>query len=381
MARRVVPFLVLVCLVITAVIGLLKTPPPRPEFTPTSPRLPHYAIFSPSSVQMAATRSVSLLEKVKWGSWHSFWPSPKRLMATSKFLEEVSANASSPEEFFDKVLRECELLSLEMPLTSNGILVTGYFFPSIQAAFEKGPDFTYPLYGTPKDLVRVPLRRFDPELPDKTLWIRVSGIEGVPYYTRKEIDSGAVELKAPVLAWLPSVVEGIILHIQGSGRLHFQNGATVTVHYEASNGHPYKSIGRVMVERGILHKDEVTLQAIVNWLREHPEEGKEILEENPRYIFFRYGGRHPVGSYGAPLAPMHSVALDPAFYPPGAPMLLILRLPGSDHDTVIPVFNFDTGAAIKGPRHVDLFCGEGDEALELAGRLKAKGRLYLLLKK
>ncbi len=265
------------------------------------------------------------------------------------------------------------------------VLLTGYFQPELKASLDKAPGFTYPLYGIPEDLLSIDLRLFDPSLPDTRLWARVAGKKVLPYYTREEIDSGAIRLRAPVLAWLASPVDGLMLHIQGSGLLRFQNGKSRYIHFAASNGRAYGSLAKWLIKRGWLRPEDADWPGIRAWAENHPARFRQALSANPRYIFFQWEKAGPVGSLGTVLVPMRSAAMDPDVYPPGA--VCFLNIPGEPAAGSVKwnfqgfVLNQDRGSAIKGPCRVDLYCGEGEKAGGLAGTLRHRGDMYIFLKK
>ena len=262
------------------------------------------------------------------------------------------------------------------------VFVTGYFQPVIPASHERGAEFSYPVFSVPDDLLQIDLGLFDSNLPSRRLYGRVSDRKVVPYYSRAEIDSGKVKLPAQVLAWLPSSIDGLMLHIQGSGLLMFPDGERRYIHYAASNGRPYGSIGKWLVKKGWLSLEEADWPGIKKWASQHPERFRDALEANPRYIFFRWEKEGPVGSSGAVLVPMRSVAMDPKVFPAGS--LCFLDIPKGPYGSWSFsgfVLNQDVGSAIKGPCRVDLYCGEGDEAGRIAGQLRHRGNLYLILKK
>ncbi|MDL1957835.1 MAG: MltA domain-containing protein [Deltaproteobacteria bacterium] len=265
------------------------------------------------------------------------------------------------------------------------VLVTGYFQPELEASLKADEEFSYPIYETPPNLIRITLNDFDSSLPRKTLWGRIFGQSLIPYYTRADIDNGKKLKGADVLAWLRSPLDGLMLHIQGSGILRFQDGSKRYIHYASSNGHPYHSIGQWLIDKGLLRKDQADWPGIRAWAQENPEEFRKAFAANPRYIFFRWEKEGPIGTLGEVLTPMRSVALDHKIYPPGIPCFLQVPMPvsrsihGGAEIFQGFVCNQDTGSAIKGPYRLDLYCGEGDEAGYLAGRLKAPGSLYLLL--
>jgi membrane-bound lytic murein transglycosylase A len=265
------------------------------------------------------------------------------------------------------------------------VLVTGYFQPELAASLKADEEFSYPIYETPSDLIRIALHDFDSSLPHKTLRGRISGQSLIPYYTRADIDNSKKLKCASVLAWLQSPVDGLMLHIQGSGILRFQDESRRYIHYASSNGHPYHSIGRWLIDKGLLCKDRADWPGIRAWAQENPEEFRKAYAANPRYIFFGWEKEGPIGTLGEVLTPMRSVALDHKIYPPGilcflqVPMPVSRSINGGAEIFQGFVCNQDTGSAIKGPHRLDLYCGESNEAGYVAGRLKAPGSLYLLL--
>ncbi len=269
--------------------------------------------------------------------------------------------------------------------SNHPVLFTGYFQPELMASTEKDRDFTYPIYGVPDDLLKIDLRLFNQTLPPITLYGRVAGRQVLPYYTRGEIDGGNITLHAPVLAWLSSPVDGLMLHIQGSGLLKFTNGDRRYIHFAASNGRPYGSIGKWLIKKGWLRPEDADWPGIRQWACTHPKQLRQALGANPRYIFFRWEEKGPVGSLGAVLVPMRSVALDTEFFPAGT--LCFIDVPqvhvaGKDAPGLCRfVLNQDRGSAIKGPCRVDIYCGEGKEAGKTAGKLRHRGDLYILIKK
>jgi len=271
--------------------------------------------------------------------------------------------------------------------TCKPVLTTGYFQPEIQASMHENQNFSYPVYSTPEDLIRVVLSRFDPDLPSMTLTGRLDGRQLIPYYTRTEIDLGRCMKNAGVLAWLKSPVDGLMLHIQGSGILRFQDGSSRYIHFASSNGHPYGSIGKWLVDRGILSIAQADWPGIRAWAEKHPEKFAQALSANPRYIFFRWEKNGPIGSIGKILTPMRSVALDQGIYPPGAlyflevPMLFCLKSRDRTGSFSGFVTNQDIGSAISGPYRLDMYCGSGVEAGRLAGRMRHSGKLFMVLLK
>ncbi|MDZ7762607.1 MAG: MltA domain-containing protein [Desulfovermiculus sp.] len=262
-------------------------------------------------------------------------------------------------------------------------LFTGYYEPRLQASLQRMPGYPYPLYSRPKDLQRLDLGRFHPRWKGQNLVYRIEDNKVVPYHTRAEIDRyNALDGKAEVVAWLRDPVEAFFLHIQGSGQLELPDGRTTYVGYAGKNGHEYVSLGRVLVDRGHMDYAGLSMQSIQAFLEHNPELMPDILFTNPSYVFFELRADGPYGAMGQKLTPMVSLATDPSVIPLGALVAMEVDLPGDQsEDTLVGLgLAQDVGGAIKG-RHVDLYCGSGHQAGRLAGRLKNRGRLVLLVSK
>ncbi|MCX8102655.1 MAG: MltA domain-containing protein [Geminicoccaceae bacterium] len=267
-------------------------------------------------------------------------------------------------------------------------LFTGYFEPLLEGALAPDPVYRYPLYGRPEDLVTVELGRFDPSLEGRRIAGRVERGRLVPYPTRAEIDGGALAGRGLELAWVADPVALFFLHVQGSGRIRLAEGGELRVGYADQNGHPYRAIGRELVEMGALAREEVSMQRIAAWLAANPERTFELLHKNPSYVFFRRlelepGAPGPPGSQGVPLTPGRSLAVDRRFVPLGVPLWLdtIAPFPEGEGPLRRLVVAQDTGGAIRGPVRGDLFWGSGPEAEHAAGHMKSRGRYWLLLPK
>ena len=260
--------------------------------------------------------------------------------------------------------------------------ITGYYVPDLDGSRVRTERFAYPLYALPEDLLIVDLRSVYPELESYRLRGRVEGRRVVPYYTRAELNDGVDALAGKELFWVDDPVELFFLHIQGSGRILLENGEKVMVNYADQNGHPYRSIGRLLIERGDMTRDQMSMQNIRRWARENPEQVWPLLGENPSYIFFRELDpefQSPPGSLGIPLTPEISLAVDPRTIPLGAPVFLSTTWPYDPRPLNKLMVAQDTGGAIKGQVRGDFFWGMGDEAGALAGRMKQDGRFWVLL--
>lgn len=266
-------------------------------------------------------------------------------------------------------------------------LITGYYEPLLQGSRQPTDRYRFPIYAPPPDLVTIQLDQRFPELADESVRGRYTP-EGqvVPYPTRAEIEGPEKPLAGNELVWVDDPLDRFFLHIQGSGRVKLRDGELMALDYADQNGHPYVSIGRVLVRRGVMDQEEVTLPRLRTWLGAHPDERRELLNTNPSYVFFRLRDptrRDPVGSLGVPLTARRSLAVDPSHIPLGSPVWLATRLPGPDHSDREPPFRQlvlaqDTGGAIRGPVRADLFTGQGMPAEWLAGRMKQEGRLFVL---
>ncbi|WP_407944185.1 murein transglycosylase A [Maridesulfovibrio sp.] len=260
-------------------------------------------------------------------------------------------------------------------------LLTGYYEPYLEASLTPDPEYPYPLYSIPADLKVLDLGKFHHRWKGQHLIYRQESGEAVPYHDREEIDfKGALKGKGLEIAWVKDLVDVFILQIQGSGRLVLPDGSVKHVLYAGKNGLKYVSLGKVLIQRGLLPKEGMSMQRIKAFLDDNPQLMEELLTTNPSYVFFRLADEGPFGSMGAALTPMTSVAVDSKVLPLGSLALLTTGLPQQDENQKSPfvrmVMAQDRGGAIKGTR-VDLFCGSGPEAEYLAGHLTSWSHIYL----
>ncbi len=265
-------------------------------------------------------------------------------------------------------------------------LFTGYFEPLLNGSRTRDARFRYPIYRPPPELVTVDLGRFAPDLKGRRIAGRVSNGRLVPLPDRRAIDRGALAGRGLEILWVDDPIALFFLHIQGSGQVRLRDGTRIRVGYAAQNGHPYRAIGRELIERGAILKQEMSLPAIRKWLESHPREAASLLWSNPSYVFFRElkdlaDDEGPIGSLGVPLTAGRSLAVDPSHLPLGIPLWLDTTAPWPEGERPLRrlVMAQDTGGAIKGPVRGDLFWGAGSLAAYLAGHMKQKGQLYLLL--
>ena len=261
-------------------------------------------------------------------------------------------------------------------------LITGYYEPFLRGARKRGGANQTPLYKVPDDLITVDLGSVYPSLKGMRLRGRLSGKTVVPYGSRAEIERARIPGKE--LVWVDDPVEAFFLEVQGSGRVQLDDGETVRIAYADQNGHPYKAIGRWLVEQGDLTSAEASAQGISAWIAAPPERRQELFNVNPSYIFFREErlpdpNVGPKGALGVPLTPSRSVAIDPRFLPLGAPIYLSTTEPASTTPLQRLVMGQDTGGAIRGAVRADFFFGFGGQAPDNAGRMKQRGQLWVLL--
>jgi membrane-bound lytic murein transglycosylase A len=261
-------------------------------------------------------------------------------------------------------------------------LVTGYYEPLLYGSRTRTERYRYPIYARPDDLLIVDLGEVYPELKGKRLRGRIDGRRVVPYHSRAQIENSKRPAAKPIV-WVDDSVALFFLHVQGSGRVQLAEGDMLFVGYADQNGHPYRSLGRRLVDMGVMKLEDVTMQSMRAWLAANPEQIVSLLNSNPSYIFFEERNSDlpgPIGALKVPLLAERAIAVDPAFVPLGVPVWLDTTLP---EEIPTPyrrlVFAQDTGGAIKGPVRADLFFGFGDRAEDLAGKMKQPGRLYVLL--
>ena len=257
-------------------------------------------------------------------------------------------------------------------------LITGYYEPVYPGSLTQTAAAHVPVYGVPDDLIIVNLESIYPELKGKRLRGRLDGRVLKPYDTAETINSKG--LNAPVLAWLTDPMDLQFLQIQGSGRVQLDNGRQLRIGYADQNGHPYKPIGRWLVEQGELKKEDVTMGTIHAWAMANPQRVHEMLASNPSYVFFTQNpdsNEGPRGSLNVPLTAGYSVAVDRKVIPLGS-LLWLSTTQANGQPIVRPVAAQDTGGAIAGEVRADFFVGTGPEAGQIAGDMKQKGNIWLL---
>ncbi len=270
----------------------------------------------------------------------------------------------------------------------GSVLYTGYYMPVLSASRKSTGRYQYPVYSRPKDLVTFRPADFCEGCPEKEAVGRLCQGRLLPYYSRKTIqESGVLADAADPIVWMDDAVDLFFLHIQGSAMVRLQGGGLISVQYAASNGRPYQSIGKYMIDTGKIPGEELTMDSLRSYLQAHPRERSHIFAQNPRYIFFREAAGGPRGCLGEELTPGRSVAMDQQVYPPGVLAWIQTRKPVPTRSGRNVhwqrfsrfVLNQDSGGAICGKNRVDIFWGAGRHAAAAAGRMKEPGSLYILL--
>ncbi len=293
----------------------------------------------------------------------------------------TSAPAGEVRAFFERRFR---------PFAASGKdgeegLFTGYFEIELLGARQKSARFPVPLYRLPADHVQADLGVFDPALKGHRIVGRVEQGRLVPYFSRGEIEKGALTGRGLEMLWINDPVDAFMLHVQGSGRVVLQDGTVVRVGFAGHNGRAYESIGKKLIAAGELQPGKASWEDIRDWIRRNPDKAHALFAGNPRYIFFRFiegipADAGPIGAEGVPLTPGRSMAVDRRFIPLGVPLWLDTTWPSQpDKPLRRLMVAQDAGGAIQGVVRGDFFWGFGEEALEEAGRMKSKGRYYLLI--
>lgn len=328
------------------------------------------AVFQRSAAVMQAQYASAERQARYAGTWQDW-----QLACEAAFL------ARDPRSFFERHFIPC---LVKDPVRPQG-LFTGYYEPLAEGRLSPEPGFEVPIYARPDDLVS-----FGPDVEKETglrYGRRVSG-KPVPYLTRREIEQGALKGRGLELVWLSSWVDAFFIHIQGSGRISLPGNKAMRLAYAAKSGRPYTAIGGVLVERGEIRREDMSMQSLRRWMAANPAEARELMWENESFVFFR-GVSVEDESLGAPgaqkvnLTPLRSMAVDRDIWPFGLPVWLDLMAPSGANASLQPFRQLmiaqDTGSAIKGHARGDVYWGWGDQATMAAGHMASPGTMIVLL--
>ncbi|WP_345991494.1 MltA domain-containing protein [Sulfurimonas sp. HSL-1716] len=255
-------------------------------------------------------------------------------------------------------------------------MLTGYYEPELHGSLSRHDKYIYPLYEKPQDMYDIDFSTLYPELKKYNLKGRIEGNKIVPYYTRAQ----QKDINASAICYVDNKIDAFFLEIQGSGRVKLDNNDTIYIGYGGNNGQKYTSVGKYMISNGIIDRKDMSLKNIKKWAAENPKKVDDVLNHNPRVVYFKKKVMTEVrGSLGIPLTPMRSAAVDSKYIPLGS--MLYIDAKDMYHNIDRIVFAQDRGAAIKSAIRADLFTGFGDEALDIAGNLKAKLKMWIFLPK
>jgi membrane-bound lytic murein transglycosylase A len=268
--------------------------------------------------------------------------------------------------------------------------VTGYYEPVIEGSREANEVFNIPVYRRPSNLFVKGFNQASPDLPNKgPVYRKIGRRKLVPYYDRAQIEDGAIEQRGLEIVWLKSQTDLLFAQIQGSARVQFEDGSTVRLNYDSYNGYPYTPVGRILIDRGIIPKEQMSMQKIREWMEANPADADEVRRQNRSYIFFREvplsDKDEAVGAQGVPLTPGRSIAVDKLLHVYGTPFFIQGELPIDSATAKTPFHRLmiaqDTGSAIVGPARADLSFGAGAEAGKVSGRLRHNMRFVMLVPK
>jgi membrane-bound lytic murein transglycosylase A len=322
------------------------------------------------TLRTAVAQSLAWLDRQPAGRWLAF--GPRRVTAGEyaaglRRLLMLLANDPPPEVLEGRVFAEFDVLA-SVGRQDGAVLLTGYHEPVIEASDRQSRDYPIPVLGLPADFT--------------------GGWRYPRHLSRAEIEAGRLGTLARPLAWARDPVDVFFMEVEGSGTLRFPDGREIRVGPAATNGHPYRSIGRLLIDEGRLTEETVSMHAIRSWLAANPLERARVLRHNQSVVFFRRLDGPPMGSLGVPLTPARSIATDPRLFPAGALAFVRTERPRRLPDGRVAwgpvsrfVLNQDTGGAIRGPGRVDVFWGRGGDAELAASEMKQLGDLFFLVPK
>lgn len=295
----------------------------------------------------------------------------------------LGSDKPKARDFFEQNFRPVRIAKLG---EKTGLL-TGYYEPIVDGSRFPSPEFSAPLYRRPRDLLVGGKQAPNGTLPNRASIGRLNGKKKVePYFDRAAIENGALDGRKLEIAWIKDHWEAMSIQIQGSARVRLEDGTMVRLNYDAHNGHSYSAVGRVLIERGLVSREDMSMERISQWMARNPDKAKEVRGTNKSFVFFRITGLNvdtePVGAQGVPLTPGRSIAVD-RIHVYGTPFFIEADLPIDGPRTANRfrrlMVSQDTGSAIIGPARADLYFGAGRDAGRIAGRIRQQGRFVMLL--
>jgi membrane-bound lytic murein transglycosylase A len=301
----------------------------------------------------------------------------RAVCADARALE--TADAAQLRAWFEARFSPWRLVNAD---GSDTGLVTGYYEPLLKGSRTRKPPYLTPAFAPPADLIDVELGELYPELKHMRLRGRIEGRRLVPYWSRADWTRQETLRSTDALLWLEDALDFFFMQIQGSGQVLLDDGSRVRLGYADQNGHPYRSIARWLIDQGELKAEQASMQGIKAWAKANPARVQDLMNANPSLVFFRElpaDGVGPPGALGVPLTPQASIAVDPRHVPLGAPVWLSTTWPNEARPLERLMLAQDTGGAIRGVVRADFYWGSGADAGALAGKMRQKGRMWVLM--
>ena len=322
---------------------------------------------------------------------HGVPPEPKALGASLREPCRAARAADVTDGAKARAFFESNFVPLEISrLGQDAGFVTGYYEPIIDGSRVQTDVYNVPVYRRPSNLFMRGYSQASPDLPNKgPVFRKIGRRKLVPYYDRGQIEDGILAGRGIEICWLKDQTDLLFAQIQGSARIRLPDGSTLRINYDSYNGYPYTAVGRVLVDRGIFTRDEISMQKIREWMEANPDGAKEVRRQNRSYVFFRElqlsDKDEAIGAQGIPLTPGRSIAVDKSLHVYGTPFFIAGDLPIESEKSKTPFRRLmiaqDTGSAIVGPARADLYFGAGPDAGKIAGRLKSNARFVMLVPK
>ena len=316
---------------------------------------------------------------------------PKALGASLRVPCRAAKSASISDGPKAKAFFEDHFLPLRISrVGEDDGFVTGYYEPVIDGSRTRTDVYSVPIYRRPSNLFVRGFKQDAADLPNKGQVFRKIGRRKlVAYYDRSEIEDGAIAGRGLEICWLKNQTDLLFAQIQGSARVRLEDGSTIRINYAAHNGFPYTAVGRILIDRGIIPREQMSMQKIREWMEQNPEGAAELRRQNRSYVFFREvqlsDKDEAVGAQGVPLTPGRSIAVDKALHVYGTPFFVEGELPIESEQSRTPFRRLmiaqDTGSAIVGPARADLYFGAGADAGKVSGRLRHNMRFVMLVPK
>ena len=370
-------------LVSVLLVAACVTPPPETK-PPVQPPVKPAELFRPTTFAALPGWEQDDLRQ----AWPAFMASCEVLVKKPDWKEPctIAREVNAQDEkavrlYFESFFVPNQIVN---PDGSEQGLITGYYEPLLRGSRKRGGSYQTPLYRVPDDLLTIDMSSLYPELKNMRLRGKVVGNKVLPYPARAELERTSA-LAGKELLWVDDPIEAFFLQVQGSGRVQLaDSNEMVRVAYADQNGHPYKSIGRYLIDKGELTLAQASMQGIKAWVAANPSRKQELLNANPSYVFFKEeklgdSNKGAKGALGVPLTARRSIAVDPQYLPLGAPVFLATTLPNSDAILQRLMLAQDTGGAIRGAVRADYYWGFGAEAAENSGRMRQSGRMWVLM--